>query len=117
MRIHSDTLTFGDLTDALRVTKLSVEGVWLYNSSDHGSRKRAHAFEVALRAEPGRDRNGKARRAPNSGSYGADYGRAATYDEWGYWLAELFRRDPNAVMTYYNGADDFHAKTKHAYGD
>lgn len=115
MRIHTDHLTRDDLRCALTSTGLTREGVWLDNLSEHGSRSRAHAYEVSLRADPGKDRNGKTRRAPNSGNHGADFGKAATYDEWGYWLAELFELDPCAVMTYYKSREDFHRSTRGAF--
>jgi hypothetical protein len=34
----------------------------------------------------------------------------------GFFLAEVFKLDPEAlVKDYYEGAEDFHEKTKHAY--
>ena len=115
MRIHSDTLTVDDLHRAMRESGIAAEGVFLDGVMQHGSRTRRQAFEVSLRALPGRDRNGKARRAPNSGQSGAAGGKAATYDEWGFWLARLFEYDPAAVMSYYKSRDDFHRATRNAY--
>ncbi len=40
---------------------------------------------------------------------------AATYDEWGYWLAALFAIDPEMLAGNYKGVDSFHALTKGAY--
>jgi hypothetical protein len=112
MKIHTDHISYTDLHDALRVAGLSA----LYAEvSSHGSRSRHHSFNVKLTADAGRDRNGKKRRLENSGQYGAGYNFAATYDEWGYWLAELFERDPDMTATYYKSRDDFHAQTGGKY--
>lgn len=83
------------------------------------------ALEVQLEASQ-RDRG---RRAGNSGSYGASTGwggdgsYAATYDEWGFFLAALYRRDPkmrcapNFKRDYaqYYDAEDFRHKTGRTY--
>ena len=113
MRIHSDTLTSGDLYRALDLSGVFSEGVWIEDFSRHGSHSRDHAFEVRLAAEPGADRNGKTRLARNTGQYGAaaEPFKAATYDEWGYWIAAVFSYDPNAKMSYYDDAEDFARKT------
>ena len=41
--------------------------------------------------------------------------KAATWDEHGFWMAELFRRDPDAEIGIYKGAQDFNQKTDGAY--
>lgn len=113
MRIHSDALTVQDFHDAVAIVmRADAPRIYALPVVTHGSRSRKRAFEVALRGDGGRHK-----RRPNSGSYGAAQGDfAATYDDWGYWLAELFRRDPNArVGSVYNGRDDFHARTAGAY--
>ncbi len=69
----------------------------------------------------------RGRRLGNSGSYGAmrpEYdGYAATYDEWGFFLAALYRMDEGArvapnfkhdIAVYYD-ASDFHEKTGRTY--
>lgn len=83
----------------------------------------AYALEIQLDAGY-RDRG---RRAGNSGSYGAmqaEYdGYAANYDEWGFFLAAMYRKDsgirvmPNFkrdTAAYYD-AEDFHFKTGRTY--
>jgi hypothetical protein len=115
MRIHTDNLTADDLRDALDATGFS-EGVRLAECYAHRSRSRHHAFEVGLEALPGRDRNGKARR-PRANGYdaGSSYTKGATYDEWGYWIAELFARDETLIFGPYRDADDFERKTRYAF--
>jgi hypothetical protein len=40
-----------------------------------------------------------------------DSAYAASYDEWGYFIAELFELDPDAKFGYYKGRDDFDSQT------
>ncbi len=79
----------------------------------HGSRKAPHAFEVSLIGYGARHT-----RRRNSGNYGADDGgHAATWSDWGRWLASLYERDPSMVCPYYADAADFHAKTYWLFAD
>ncbi len=109
MRIHTDKLTRQDLFAALPC-RVDID-----EAMEHGSRKRSHAFEVRLIVWDG----GKGTSHPyrrNSGQYGADNaGYAATYDEWGWWLAELFDRDPEMIAAQYKGRSDFHTQTSGNY--
>lgn len=101
MKIHSDTLTMGDLYGAV------PEGCYL-EAVQRGSRSHARAFEVHMSAEPGTDRHGIKRRYANSGQWGADvHTKAATYIEWGDWMVELFKIDPRAVIGPYDGEAGF----------
>lgn len=107
MRIHSDTLTRSDLSAAMRAVNDAHHGEhgYLYvNDEPHRSRKRAGAFEIALEGDGTKTK----RRAGHSL---ADGGYAATWDQWGWFLAELFRIDPNMTTQYYVTEDDFHDKT------
>lgn len=111
MRLHTDLLTADELRAALVATGLSKKGVWLEVCEEKGSRSHRRAFEVRLGAEqrPGRHYT-------NSGKYGANTGfYAATYDEWGYWLAEVYRRDAYVKAGQYADRVDYHAQTKGFY--
>lgn len=73
-----------------------------------GSRSHARAFDVKLTGTSGR--------RPNSGRYGAtDFGsddHAATWDEWGMFLAALYAIDETIMVPrIYADAADFHFKT------
>lgn len=98
MRIHSNTLTSKDVYDAARVARATVETL-----SEHGSRKRAHAFEVKL--------SGESRRRPNNnGAHGDVF--AATWDQWGVFLACLFDADNSiTIPTAYEDLNVFHYQT------
>ena len=110
MRIHSDTLIRRSFTNAL--TRASLDDVWVEDYSEHRSTKRARGFEIRLGAE---HKTGRRRR--NSGKYGAGdrWPMAATYDEHGAWIAELYRIDPNAIIGPYTSREQFHEQTEYKY--
>lgn len=98
MKIHTDVLTNRDLIDASLIARVEFDK-W----RDRGSRIRDHAFEVTL--------FGESRRRPNNrGRFDADQ-YAATWDQWGVFLAVLFDRDPHMFTPYYADADHFHRAT------
>ncbi|WIC89711.1 hypothetical protein SEA_BRAXOADDIE_89 [Rhodococcus phage Braxoaddie] len=98
MRIHSDTLTRSDLASAARVA-----GVAFTRCEARGSRSRAGAFDVILTGASTRRQNG-----------GTDY--AATWDQWGEFLAAVFRADPRAtVPNVYPSGEAFHWLTGSRY--
>lgn len=100
MRIHSDHITTGDIYTAARFARVDVVDL-----AEHGSRKRDHAFNVKL--------EGESRRRPNGGASGRDYasGYAATWDQWGVFLAILFDIDPGMWTPYDDGRDAFRRRT------
>lgn len=79
MRIHSDHLTYRTFLDAA-----SWAHVDLIEFAEHGSRSRAKAFNFSLSGS-----------SPYQRGFGAG-GQAATWDEWGMFLAFLFQIDPDA---------------------
>jgi hypothetical protein len=106
MRIHTDTLTVDDLHTAAKLAGCNVEA-----ATRHGSTARDYALDFIMSG------HGKAR-----GQYGnLDY-NAASWDDYGIALAELFRRDPRAIVgtpgrPTYDGATDFHRETAFRYED
>src|SRR4051794_23686558 len=113
MHVHTDHLIEGDLLDALRTTGLAARGVYLdadRGVSSHHSRSRHHRLTFYLVAT-----DGYGRRWANSGTRGAGTDKAATWHEWGAFLAELFHRDPDAIMSYYDSARDFEVKAVRPY--
>ena len=101
MRIHSDVLT-PELVEKATHAR-GMKGV-AASVSVHGSGSHKGALEVKL--------TGTSSRRPNPGTgVGNSDGYAATWDEWGMFLAYLFEKDPKATATYYEDADDFHWKT------
>jgi hypothetical protein len=101
MRLHTDNLSAADLRECL------PDGV-LAHISAHGSRKRDHAFEVTLYVL---DKDDLHRRYGNSGGYGASDEVAATWDEWGIWMARLYEREPSALIGWYESPEHFRSVT------
>jgi len=120
MRLHTK-LTHEQIHRAMDAAKSSgrVDSeVWFDKIDAFGSRKRDRAFEIKLRWD-GVKEKGDGRRWTNSGNRGADSEAnggdghyAATYDEWGWFIAELFSQDPEAIFGTYDGIKGFEAATQ-----
>lgn len=116
MRLHTNTLDMSDVHKALKTAKDNgtvAEHIHFEAFSQHGSRSHARAFEIQLGTYS--KLPGDKRRYKNSGQYGASNIYAATYDEWGYFIKELFELDPELVFGNYRGLEDFNRQTKYAY--
>lgn len=101
MRIHTNELSYVDLHLAA-----TSAGVTLEVADRRGSRKRDHAFEISL--------SGDSRRRPNFYGLRDWHGPdtyAATWDQWGVFLASLFRADDSVTCDAYKHEGDFHYKT------
>ena len=119
MRLHTNTITEQDISSALlaeRKIGRVANSVWFKTLDTKTSRTHAHAFEVQL--ESWGHVKGDGRRIGATGSYGGMCGTeyAATYDEWGWLIAALYRLDPEAVWgtvksPNYSDAEDFDYKT------
>lgn len=121
MRVYSNTLTMADLESA--AARLGLE---LVPGAELREGPRTRYFDrvrltselaraVPLSWETRRELEGlpvfrAGRRARHHN---------ATYDEHGYWMADLLERDPNARvksgMHDFRGHADFHAQTRGAY--
>lgn len=107
MRIHTDKI------EAQDIRRLAPNGT-TPEVVQHGSRKRLRAFEVGLSAPEGTDRHGNKRRYAATRPGSAASTRAATWLEWGDWIAGMFRLDPNAIIGHYTSATDFLRQTADA---
>ncbi len=102
MKIHTDYLAPYDLRECLG----DMTDVYVY-ATPKGSRSRRLGYDAKLAgfgARHTRNRNGDDPRIPWNV-------KAATFSDWGRWLAALFARDPYAVCGPYKGLLDFHEKT------
>lgn len=118
MKLHSDKLTRTDVVEALTMSQkagLIDQAVGFEILEERGSRSHSHAFEVQL-GWYGNKVKGDGRRFKNTGKGGADSVYAATYDEWGQFIAELMERDHNATFGTYKGYQGFHEATRFQYG-
>jgi hypothetical protein len=109
MRIHGNDITDATLAHAAASHGMTSVTVLF---EPHGSRSRARAYEVQLR--------GTSPRRPNSGGYGpldTDSGlHAATWDEWGMFLAAVFAADPSVTIPrLYDDAVHFHWATANRF--
>lgn len=115
MRIHTYTLTERDVYEAAgAASKFGHGRCFVANLSRHGSRSHDHAFAVNLTG----DGTVNKRRV----NYGTSQTRdrfdrefAATWDQWGVFLAVLFDRDPDMIAGPYKGVDDFHRQTGNVF--
>lgn len=102
MRIHTSA-TLEDVREAGKVARVTFTTL-----AEHGSRSRDRAFEVIL--------SGESSRWPNGGRDTMN-GKAATWDQWGVFLAHLFDVDPQLRCQAYDGAYDFHMQTTERFAD
>jgi hypothetical protein len=80
-----------------------------------GSRSHRFGWDVHLATER-KDTRADGTVRPTAAYYGVrGQLRAATYDEYGAFLAEVFSADENAHARPYKGKDDFHRKTNYDY--
>jgi hypothetical protein len=117
MKLHSDTLTESDVREALQNAKDrgGVDRLVVFSELNaRGSRKRKGGFEVRLEW-CGFKVKGDGRRFVNSGSRGAGQDYAAFYSEWGWFIAELFAKDSEMIFDRYDGEENFHESTRHAF--
>jgi hypothetical protein len=121
MRLHTDKLQYVDILRALTASwETSPDGGGYHADvvERKGSRTRDHAFEIALVGLSSRHKRARAWGEKRASGYYLDRSsnpRAASYDDWGYFIAQLFKLDPDAVFGPYKGVDDFNAQTKHRF--
>ncbi len=109
-----------DKVTANQLHRSTPSGVYAEIKSDGASRTHRRRFDVGLCVlEGGKGTSHPYRR--NTGQWGAEDGFypaiqwAASYDEWGEWLAALFEVDPGMIAGQYKGRDDFHRQTEGKY--
>lgn len=82
MRIHTNENTMSNIMSAARMARVSLDVLESHNSKTHDA-----AFEVIL--------SGASRRRQNTGKSSREREFAATWDQWGVFLAFLFHIDPD----------------------
>lgn len=118
MKIHTDNLTASQVNAALNAAKSAglVDASIIFDKlEEKGSRSRVRSFDVHLEWI-GTKVKGDGRRFANTGTRGAEKGvYAATYDEWGHFLVNIFEMDPEAKTYYYDGRANFNGHTRYKY--
>lgn len=95
MKVHTDKITQDQLRDIALEAFGTESEAFVESAVERGSRKRARAFDVKIAA-------------------GHESPRSATWIEWGDWIVEFFKRDPEAIVGQYDGAHDFIVQTQRA---
>lgn len=99
MRIHTDTVTVANIYDAARTARVTLDRFVVC-----GSKSRDHAFDITLQGESRRNQNG-------------GDGKAATWDQWGVFLAILFSLDENlTIPRAYADGEQFAFRTADRFG-
>jgi hypothetical protein len=118
MKLHSDVIYHGMVTASLRTAKLAghiAEDVYFVKLDVSPSRSRKYGLEIQLGAFDKTSGPSRSRRYKNRGNAGADSVYSATWYEWGFFIAELFIIDPDAVFGAYKGIDSFNAQTSNLF--
>lgn len=119
MKVYSDTLTDADLDAATTAASshnpapsgdYQFTGIVGFETCRKMTRPqiRKRGWDVRLY------RIGSTRHF-NTGQWGAGDDGAASYDDYGWFIAELFARDPQARIAEYDGAANFHTVTNDAF--
>jgi hypothetical protein len=117
MKLHTK-LDMNDVYASMLVTQargLMAEDVFFYQIIEEPSRTHQYGFKIQLgtwdqRSGPKNSRNYK-QMTTKSGKTD-DKLWAATYEEWGWFLADIFDRDPDASFGHYKTKALFHEMTK-----
>lgn len=123
MKVWSEHLTVEDLQDCVARVNREFPGCSVYLGSNaaregpmlHVGPRTRRIYAVHLRSRTGR-------RYPNPGAgepYSREYSSemAASWTEWGWFLARVFEMDADARCGEYHGLDDFHRQTSGRFED
>lgn len=102
MKIYSDKLEQNDLLRNVPV------GCYLELEDIPKPRVRSRGWTARLLCPSGS-------RWTNTGTHGAGGEKAATWDQHGEWMEKLFRLDPSARISYYDGREEFKRMTNGKY--
>jgi hypothetical protein len=115
VKLHTKLISH-EIIDALWDVKkrgLMTRDIDFVQFEYENSRTHPNGYLIQLGTDDKTSGPTNSRHYKNSGQWGADTQVwAATYDEWGWFIAELFERDPDAKFGHYKSYDDFHAQTK-----
>lgn len=91
MKIHSNVLTREDIIHAAR----NIAHCDITDLSERGSRSHKNRWDIKLSGDS---------------LYNQNFGdsKAATWDQWGIFLAYLFRLDPTVKTDMYSDVNNFH---------
>lgn len=114
MKLHSDKLTTSEIRACLEraIAKGRVARLVDFSElAERGSRTRANAWEIRLEWL-GTKEKGDGRKWTNSGNRGSGGGYAAFWEEWGWFIWELYAVDSELVFGHYKTENEFHEMTR-----
>ena len=118
MKLHSDYIDADGAMLAMRRAKsagnVSYDIEFLVFNAQN-SRSREFGYEIQLGTYNKTSGPTKSRRFKNSGTSGAGYLYAATYTEHGWFIAELFAMDAEAIFGPYKGVQSFNEQTDNRF--
>jgi hypothetical protein len=108
VRIFSDTLGWTEIRNAMADTRPETSEVTMdLNEVTLNGRRRRMTYDVSLEGTGPRHTHHK-----NTGNQGGGTGdMAATWMDWGWLIAVMFRYEPTAVIGQYDGRADFIKQT------
>lgn len=124
MKLHT-TLYYSEVLQAMKTVKERghvTADIQFVEFEMENSRTHPRGYKIQLGTYDQTSGPTRSRHFKNSGSHGAESGVyggdrvwAATYDEWGWFIAELFTMDPAAKFGHYKTEQLFHEMTKNKY--
>jgi hypothetical protein len=110
MRIYSDHLTQEDVRAAFGRARARGCDIWIESIRSFKPRIGRYGTEVFAESHHGTKATGHVSAYASGPRDG--YPRAASWDDWGYVIAELYNTDPHARIGFYDSEADFVAKVR-----
>lgn len=113
MKLHTKLLAH-EVRNALQTVKdvgQVADDVHFVQFDYEGSKSRDNGYLVQLGTYDQCSGPKNSRHYKNSGTHGASDIWAATYEEWGWFIAEIFALDPDAIFGAYKSLDSFNEQT------
>lgn len=112
MRVYTDTIGYHEIYAAQHDSSTESPGVSIYElGTTAKARKRKMRHDVSLHGFGARHTR---YRNPGTSGGGHDNVFAATWMDWGWFIAVMFRYEPTAIIGEYDGREDFLARTARA---
>jgi hypothetical protein len=102
MKIHTDHVHISDMRDFIAADE-RLKNVALHLMEISGSRSHGNAFVIRL--------TGSNKSAPQN----MPGCKAATWDEWGWFLAAIFDAEPTAKCGHYKDREHFNEQTNNRF--
>lgn len=123
MKVWSRTLTTLDLRESAKQVNDEFPGARVYLGTmaswpdDNGKAMTVHEGPRTRRIDHVHLRSETGVYHANTGTQGAAREMAASWTEWGWFLARVFDRDPDARCGDYRGVEDFNTQTNDRFID